>query len=103
MHTGLDQYRANKANGNKPAGCQQSMPVALSLRKEALFPTARMRPTYFRRSTAYVNRILKGERPAELPVRRPLKYELVINIKTAKAISLTVLPTLLGTADELLE
>jgi putative tryptophan/tyrosine transport system substrate-binding protein len=87
------------ARNNVPAAYSQSV-IA---RDGGLLSYGPDRADIFRRSASYVDRILKGEKPADLPVQVPTKYETVINLKTANALGLTIPETLLATADEVIQ
>ena len=78
-------------------------PTSALIRSDGVIVYGVDRVDLFRRSAAYVDRILKGEKPSQLPVQMPTQFELAINVKAAKALGLTVPPSLLARADEVIE
>jgi putative tryptophan/tyrosine transport system substrate-binding protein len=100
------EFRANRAQIVGFAA-KHRLPAVYGLREQAeaggLIAYGASVPHNFRRAATYVDRILKGAKPADLPVEQPTKFELVINLTTAKALGLTIPPSLLGQADEVIQ
>jgi putative ABC transport system substrate-binding protein len=90
-----------------PSAARNNVPAvyaeAVSAREGGLLSYGANSRDVFGRAASYVDRILRGAKPADMPVQIPTKFELVINLKTAKALGLSVPPALLATADEVIE
>jgi putative ABC transport system substrate-binding protein len=99
----LFQYRASIVDFAAKRRLPAMHPFRESVEAGGLIAYSVNLPELNRRAAEYVDKILKGAKPADLPIEQPTKFELVINLKTAKALGLTIPPSLLGRADEVIQ
>jgi putative ABC transport system substrate-binding protein len=88
---------------HRNGGCLRSIPIVPSSKSGGLVSYGADLVGQYRLAAGYVNRILRGEKPGDLPVQAPTKYELVVNLKTAKLLGLTLSPSLTARADKVIE
>jgi putative ABC transport system substrate-binding protein len=101
--TSVDQIFVDRAGQIAALAERYKLPGTSNPRAGGLISYGRRLADSYRQAGIYTGRILKGEKPGDLPVMQPTKFELVINLKTAKALGLTVPPTMLTLADEVIE